>query len=49
MTSMAFALGTPLGALWGGAAVDRFGLQALLAGAALLTAISLVVLASRCD
>ena len=49
MTSMAFTLSAPLDALLGGAAVDRFGLQALLAGAALLAAISLVVLASRCD
>jgi predicted MFS family arabinose efflux permease len=49
VTSMAFTLSAPLGALWGGAAVDRFGQQALLAGAALLAAISLMVLASRSD
>ena len=44
VTSMAFTLGTPLGALWGGAAVDHFGLPALLIGAVLLAFISLVVL-----
>lgn len=44
VTSMAFTLGTPLGALWGGAAVDRFGLSAMVAGAAILVLISLAVL-----
>jgi len=44
ITSMAFTLGTPLGALWGGAAVDHFGLPALLAGAGVLAVISLAVL-----
>jgi MFS family permease len=44
VTSMAFTLGTPLGALWGGAAVDRFGLPALTYGAGLLAAISILIL-----
>jgi predicted MFS family arabinose efflux permease len=44
ITSMAFTLGTPLGALWGGAAVDRFGLPALIAGAGLLAILSIAVL-----
>ena len=34
LTSMAFTLGTPLGALWGGLVVDRYGLVALIGGAA---------------
>jgi MFS family permease len=46
ITSMAFTLGTPLGALWGGAAVDRFGLPALIAGAGVLAVISMAVLVS---
>jgi predicted MFS family arabinose efflux permease len=41
---MAFTLGTPLGALWGGMAVDRFGLSALIAGAGLLAILSIAVL-----
>jgi len=44
ITSMAFTLGTPLGAIWGGAAVDRFGLPALLVGVGLLVILSLGVL-----
>jgi predicted MFS family arabinose efflux permease len=47
ITSMAFTLGTPLGAIWGGLAVDRFGLASLLAGAGLLALLSLGVLVSR--
>jgi predicted MFS family arabinose efflux permease len=44
VTSMAFTLGTPLGALWGGLAVDHYGLPALLAGAGVLAVISMVIL-----
>jgi MFS family permease len=44
LTSMAFTLGGPLGALWAGAAVDRFGLTALVAGAAVLAVVSLAVI-----
>ena len=44
LTSMAFTLGAPLGAAWGGVTVDRFGLTALLAGAALLAILSLGML-----
>jgi len=44
LTSMAFTLGAPLGAAWGGMAVDRFGLPALLAGAGLLALASLGIL-----
>ena len=44
ITSMAFTLGTPLGALWGGAALDHFGLPALIAGAGVLAVFSLAVL-----
>ena len=44
ITSMSFTLGTPLGALWGGAVVDRFGLSALIIGAGALAIISLTVL-----
>ena len=47
ITSMAFTLGTPLAAIWGGLAVDRFGLASLLAGAGLLALLSLGVLVSR--
>ena len=47
VTSMAFTLGTPLAAIWGGAAVDRFGLPALLAGAGILVLLSLIVLLGR--
>ena len=44
ITSMAFTLGGPLGALWGGAAIDRFGLAALAVGAGALALLSLAVL-----
>ncbi len=44
ITSMAFTLGGPLGAVWAGAAVDRFGLWSLAAGAILLALLSLAVL-----
>ncbi len=44
VTSMAFTLGTPLGALWGGAVVDRFGLTALAAGAGVLVLVSMAAL-----
>ncbi len=47
ITSMAFTLGTPLAAIWGGLAVDRFGLASLLAGAGLLALLSLGVLVSQ--
>jgi len=48
ITSMAFTLGSPLGALWAGAAVDRFGLPALIAGAGVLALLSVgVLLGSR--
>ena len=42
LTSMAFTLGAPLGALWGGIVIDRFGLPALIVGAVLLAVISTV-------
>jgi len=44
VTSMAFTLGTPLGALWGGLTVDHYGLPALLAGAGVLVVISMLIL-----
>ena len=44
ITSMAFTLGTPLGALWGGMAVDRFGVHALIVGASILAVISFIIL-----
>jgi predicted MFS family arabinose efflux permease len=44
VTSMAFTLGTPLGALWGGMVVDHFGQSALAAGASVLAIISIIVL-----
>jgi MFS family permease len=40
ITSMAFTLGSPLGAFWGGAVVDRFGLPALTIGAIILAVVS---------
>jgi predicted MFS family arabinose efflux permease len=40
-TSMAFTLSFPLGSLWGGVAVDRFGVVSLLGGAAVLVVISI--------
>ena len=44
ITSMAFTLGFSLGMLWGGAAVDRFGLAALLGGAGGLGLLSAIVI-----
>lgn len=44
ITSMAFTLGSPIAAIWGGVVVDRFGLSALLVGAGLLAALSLWML-----
>jgi predicted MFS family arabinose efflux permease len=44
ITSMTFTLGAPIGAIWGGTAVDHFGLSSLLVGAGLLMLISLGVL-----
>jgi len=44
VTSMAFTLGSPLGALWGGLTVDHYGLPALMVGACVLAIISLVIL-----
>jgi MFS family permease len=44
VTSMAFTLGVPLGALWGGPAVDRFGLLALIRGAVALAVVSMAIL-----
>jgi predicted MFS family arabinose efflux permease len=41
-TSMAFTLSFPLGSLWGGLAIDRFGVRALLGGAAALALIAVV-------
>ena len=43
ITSMAFTLGFSLGMLWAGAAIDHFGLTALAGGAAILAALSAVV------
>jgi predicted MFS family arabinose efflux permease len=45
ITTMAFTLGSPMGALWGGVAVDRFGLLALVVGAGVLAGISFILLA----
>jgi predicted MFS family arabinose efflux permease len=48
LTSMAFTLGFTVGALWGGAAIDRFGAVALVGGAVVLGAVSIAfVLAMR--
>jgi MFS family permease len=44
ITSMAFTLGAPIGAIWGGVAVDRFGMGALLIGSGLLALVSLGML-----
>ena len=44
ITSMAFTLGFSLGMLWAGVAIDRFGLTALVGGAALLGLVSMVVI-----
>jgi MFS family permease len=43
ITSMAFTLGFSLGMLWAGVAIDRFGLTALVGGAAVLGLLSVVV------
>jgi MFS family permease len=43
ITSMAFTLGFSLGMLWAGVAIDRFGLTALIGGAAVLGLLSVVV------
>ncbi len=45
ITSMAFTLGFALGTLWAGLALDRWGIIALLGGAAALTLCSLAILA----
>jgi MFS family permease len=47
ITSMAFTLGFSLGMLWAGVAIDRFGLTALVGGAAVLGLLSLVVVIIR--
>lgn len=44
LTSMAFNLGFSLSMFWGGAAIDKFGLIALVFGAALLGLLSLVII-----
>jgi len=44
ITSMAFTLGFSLGMLWAGVAIDRFGLTALVGGAAVLALLSGVVI-----
>jgi predicted MFS family arabinose efflux permease len=46
-TSMAFTLSFPLGSLWGGIAVDRWGVRSLLGGAAVLIGISIVFMLVR--
>jgi MFS family permease len=43
-TSMAFTLGFSLGMLWAGVAMDRFGLTALVGGAAVLGLLSVLVI-----
>jgi predicted MFS family arabinose efflux permease len=43
-TSMAFTLSFPLGSLWGGLAIDRFGVRALLGGAGVLVLIAVAAL-----
>ncbi|NOZ28123.1 MAG: MFS transporter [Chloroflexi bacterium] len=40
ITSTVFNVGFPIGMLWGGLAVDRFGVRALLGGAVVLAAVS---------
>jgi predicted MFS family arabinose efflux permease len=47
ITSMSFTLGTPLAAIWGGLAVDRFGLPSLLAGAGIVALLSIGILVSQ--
>ena len=44
ITSMAFTLGFSLGMLWAGVAIDRFGLTALVGGAAVLGSLSTAVI-----
>ncbi len=43
ITSMAFTLGFSLGMLWAGVAIDRFGLTALVGGAAVLGLLSVII------
>jgi predicted MFS family arabinose efflux permease len=40
-TSMAFTLGSAVGALWGGYAIDRLGIGGLYVGAGALAALSI--------
>ncbi len=47
ITSMAFTLGFSLGMLWAGLAIDRFGLTALVGGAAVLGLLSVVVVIAK--
>jgi len=47
ITSMAFTLGFSLGMLWAGVALDRFGLTALVGGAAVLGLLSVAVIAVK--
>ena len=48
MTSMAFTLAFPIGALWGGVAVDRFGPLALAGGSVgLAVVVAIALLAWR--
>jgi MFS family permease len=47
ITSMAFTLGFSLGMLWAGVAIDRFGLTALVGGAAVLGLLSVAVVIVR--
>jgi predicted MFS family arabinose efflux permease len=44
ITTMTFTLGTAVGQLWGGVALDRFGVMSLTGGAAALGALSIAVL-----
>jgi predicted MFS family arabinose efflux permease len=44
LTTMAFTLGGALGQLWGGIAIDRFGIQGLAGGVILLSFLSIWVL-----
>jgi predicted MFS family arabinose efflux permease len=43
ITSTVFNVGFPIGMLWSGLAVDRFGVRALLGGAIALAAVSIIV------
>ncbi len=48
ITSTVFSVGSPIGMLWGGLTVDRFGVRALLGGAIVLATVSAIVaLATR--